>query len=65
MTEAQKDAAKAKRLSDKAEKKRGVSKTVTISDEPTIPQNAGTEFGRMLTPRRLKNDEIADLIRII
>ena len=43
--EAQKDAVKAKRLSDKVQKKRGVSETVTISDEPNTSPNTGTEFG--------------------
>ena len=46
MADAQREAVKAKRLSEKIQKKRGVGKTVTISDEPTTPPNAGSEFGK-------------------
>ena len=54
MTDAQKEAVKAKHLSDKIQKKRGVSKTVTISEEPATPKNAGTEFGKSTHNKKAK-----------
>jgi hypothetical protein len=44
LSETQKQVIRDKRESDKLSKKRSVSKTVTISQDPATPPNAGTEF---------------------
>ena len=54
MMDAQKEAVKAKHLSDKIQKERGVIKTVTISEEPATCRMQALNLGRMPTLRRLK-----------